>query len=219
MSLGGQTVVQPVRSVQTPWSNTLRLTWLVEPTVEPIEVDDARRFLRLDADDYSENGDILTLIKTARHDAELAVHRQLCPATIRVRLDRFPTERFFDLPRAAPLISVIGVYYLDTAGVQQTLPLTTNYLVDSEAEPARIMLPFGIPWPPVYLQGASVWCDYQCGYATPSLIPGGIIQWIKMRVATMYTYREGLTTGAAMQPLPRSFMDGLLDDHRIPDFS
>ena len=217
MSASGQDVVQPVRSVLTPWSNTMRLTWVHEPTAEPITVQDAKNFLRLDVGIYDDDSLIASLIAAARHDAENEIHRQLCPATIRLRLDRFPSERWFDLPRAAPLSSVTGVYYYDTAGVQQTLELTDRYLVDSDAEPARIYLPYGIPWPPVYLQAGSVWAEYVCGYAAGT-IPAGILQWIRMRVATLYTHREGVITGTIVAELPRSFLDGLLDDHRIPSY-
>ena len=218
-----QDVISPVRSVLTPWTNTMRLTWVKEPTVEPITVQDAKNFLRLDVGLYDDDTLIASLIAAARHDAENETRRQLCPATLRLRLDRFPSERWFDLPRACPLTAVTSVNYYDTGGTAQVLALTDRYLVDSDAEPARVYLPYGIPWPPVFLQAGSVWVEYTCGYpldanGKPTNIPAGIIQWMRMRIATLYAHREGIVTGTIVAELPRTFLDGLLDDHRVPSY-
>ncbi|OQS41825.1 head-tail connector protein [Chromobacterium haemolyticum] len=55
---------------------------------------------------------------------------------------------------------------------------------------------------------------FRCGaWREPGLVPEGVRQWVLLRVATAYALREALLEGQ-LQPLPRSFVDGLLDPWR-----
>ena len=131
------------------------------PAVEPVSLVEAKAHLRVDIND--EDDYIEGLIRTARQYAEAAfTHRAFVEQEITLTLDRWPVERYIELPRP-PLISVASVSYTDEDGNVETLAAGTDYLVDTTAN--RLVLRNGVFWPTVILQeSGAISIVYQAGY-------------------------------------------------------
>lgn len=168
------------------------LQLLTAPTIEPISLDEAKQFARVDttADDSLITG----LIASARMSLEQMSSRQFCTASYKLTLDSFRqnyTGQWFDVFRVPnppqvlgasafgnviypfmviycprpPLQTVTSVQYLDTTGTLQTLVQNTDYLVDTSGEQGRITPQYGTVWPWARAQINSVYVTYTAGYA------------------------------------------------------
>jgi uncharacterized phiE125 gp8 family phage protein len=167
----------------------------VPPDAEPIEEDEANAFLKID-DDVAESDLVESLIVSARETAERLTGRQLIQATWLLTL-----ESFFDpawcywhcrygwcirVPRP-PLINVVELTYIDTAGDEQTLVEDTDFQVDGESEPALICPTYGRIWPTPRVQPNAVSVTFRAGYGTDSEdIPQGIKTAMKMMMSEWY---------------------------------
>lgn len=123
----------------------MSLKLISAPDIEPITLDEAKIFLRIDGTD--QNDVIESLIIAARQEAEKITRRQFITATWELRLDYFPEIIYLPMPS---LQSVTSVKYLDYSGTEQTLVENTDYMVDSYSEPARITPCYGQVWPVTY---------------------------------------------------------------------
>ena len=208
------------------------LQLITAPGDEPVSLAEAKLHLRVDFPD--DDALIVAMIAAARHHAEMLTRRQLITARWKFVLDRFPVsgclgnagqaagDPFF-LPGNAillpksPLQAVLGIDYLDTGKVLQTLP-ATDYVVDAACEPARITPVAGSTWPGTLPQIAAVSVLFDAGYGTAADVPEGIKAWIKLRVGSLYEHREdfALITRGRIEALP--FVDGLLDPYRVISF-
>ena len=205
------------------------LQLITPPAEEPVSLAEARHHLRVDFPD--DDALIVAVISAARQHAEMLTRRQFVTARWKLVLDRFPGqggmedvagEPFF-LPGNAillpksPLQTVIGIEYLDTGNVLQTLP-ESEYTVDAACEPARITPVAGATWPITLPQIAAVSVLFDAGYGTAAEVPEGIKAWIKLRVGSLYEHREdfALITRGRIEALP--FVDGLLDPYRVISF-
>lgn len=86
------------------------------------------------------------IITRAREEAEEITRLAFAPQTLELGLDEFPTEDFIRLPRG-PLTSVTSVKTKDSAGSETTLTASTQYLVDTDQVPGRVVLPYNVSWP------------------------------------------------------------------------
>jgi hypothetical protein len=201
------------------------LTLSSAPTVEPVDVADAKLHCRIDVGD----GDtlILSYLKAARRMVERFTNRQLITATWKLTMDNFPGRYLetdgsrawaggtFDptgsshwAPLAeirlpwAPLASVTTIKYIDTAGTQQTLS-STKYQVDITTEPGRIRPVFGEIWPIVKpLTLAAVEVTYRAGYGdTAAAVPDEFKAAIRLLTGHYYENREAVVAGS-MNELP-----------------
>lgn len=164
---------------------------LTAPTAEPIALAAAKAHLRVTITD--DDAYIPGLIAAARQAAEAITQRQMLAARWKLTLDCFPG---LSLPGVAggrpvmlpldsvvypnasslvahslllphpPILQVVSIQYLDTNGVQQTMP-STDYIVDLTSEPARITPVFGKIWPIALPQIGSVTVTYDAGFAAP----------------------------------------------------
>lgn len=185
---------------------------IVEPAAEPVELDDAKAWCRIDG--AAEDDIILALIKAARQRAERLTSRAFITQTLEAAFDRF--DGAMELPHA-PLQSVTSVVYVDGAGVSQTLA-GSAYTVDSRSLVGRIAPIFGTCWPTV--RGAAldfVVVRYVAGYGDdPEDVPEPIRTAIKMMVAAWYDQREAVAPqGLAEVPMGAS---ALLMDYRTSWF-
>ena len=218
---------------------------ITSPNVEPLSLAEAKLHLRVDTND--EDTLISSLIVSARMAAENICRRALVTQSWRVVIDQFPSPAMnigsanwygpqwgispgpltvmspegktgFEifLPMS-PLVSVDSIKYIDIDGVQQTLA-NTEYLVDAVSEPARITPAYGKSWPSIRNQAAAVEVSFTCGYGSASAVPEGIKAWIKIRVGSLYEFREevAIMTRGKIDPLP--FVDSLLDQYRVINF-
>lgn len=140
---------------------------LVSPLVEPIHLDEAKLFLRIELTDTGEDALLRTLISAARQEAEAFLRRALVDQTLETVLDRFPARGPIWLLRP-PLMSFTKFEYRGTDGLIAEWP-AANYQVDFRSTPARIERAYAQSWP--IIRGAedinSVVLTYRAGYDLP----------------------------------------------------
>lgn len=168
------------------------LSLVTGPTTEPVTVGEAKSHLRVDTTD--DDAYILGLIKAAREKLEHDMRRAFVRQTWDLFLDCFPDVITMPLP---PLLSVTSVKYLDTAGVEQTLA-TSEYVVDINSQPGRIVTAFGKSWPSTRDTINAVTVRFPAGYGlavdtaeqSAQKVPEGIRHAIKFLVAHWHENRE-----------------------------
>lgn len=194
------------------------------PTVEPISLDEAKLFLRVDGSD--EDDLISMLIQAVREYGENYTHRAWASQTLMLAMDQFPCDtEEIELPRP-PLQSVSSVKYIDVNGVLQTVD-SSLYQVDIYTEPGRLKPAYLQHW---YINAGtrgdfnSVQITYVAGYAAASEtsiaaptknIPAAIKHWMKIRLTQLYEHREMIVVGNLVTKIPRDLTDGLLDRYRV----
>jgi uncharacterized phiE125 gp8 family phage protein len=192
---------------------TPRLTFkrLTGPSVEPVTLDEAKAFARIDTG--YDDALVTSLIVRAREHCEAITGRQFITATYGLLLDRFPTWCRPDVYRVTerregtdiivprpPLLSVDSITYLDTAGASQTVA-TSDYVVSTYDDPGRIALANGKTWPQTLEQINAVTVAYTAGYgAAATAVPESIKQAMHMLVAHFYENREAT---ASIATIPR----------------
>lgn len=159
--------------------------------VEPVSLADIVAHLRIDSSD--EDALLLSMIEAARDYCESYQNRAYITQTWELALESFPSVSEISLPRpplqSAPIAPTVKYY--DTADVETTMA-TADYMVDTYAEPGRIVLKYGKTWPSTMLRPANgVIIKYVAGYgATAAFVPERIIQAIKLLVGHMFENRE-----------------------------
>lgn len=134
----------------------------VQPSLEPITVEDAR--LHLDLDDNYYDSQLSQLITVARKRVEQDSRRSLLSQTHVLSMDIFPSSGVIELP-TAPVISVTSVTYVDTNDAVQTFS-DTKYSVDSNNTPSRIVINDGEDFPTVRGHYDDIKITYVAGYGT-----------------------------------------------------
>jgi len=167
----------------------------IPPTAEPVTLAEARTWVRIDADDTTQDGPLTGLITAARQKVEIDLNQQLVSATWLYMLDRFPylvpgrtwqwPGDVWDRQNASwlegltvrmprpPLQQVTQIQYLDTSGTLQTLA-STAYLVDTVTRPGRVMPPFGQIWPVTQVTQNGAQFTYQAGYGPVTTVAASI---------------------------------------------
>ena len=173
------------------------------PTVEPITLPEAKQHLRVDvADDDT----LITIyIVGAREACEAFIRGKLITQTWEVELDAFPTDNSPILIPVEPLASVQSVTWADQANNATTMTPGTNYLVDTDHEPGRLVLPPNTAWP-----GASLWpvspikIALTAGFgADETKVPQLYRLGMFLTLAHWYENREAIaTTGAIPKEVP-----------------
>lgn len=193
---------------------SLRL--ITDATAEPVSLADIKVHLGLSTVTTTQDSLLTGLIKGVRKHGENYMKRCCLPQAWQLKLDAFEDEII--LPRA-PLSSAssdVVITYLDGASGNSTTLATSCYTVDMDSEPGRITLAYNQTWPNVYPVDNAVTINFKAGYpldiSSVDTCPEEIETWIKMRVGALYENREHLSDRQA-QELPRSFMDGLLDEY------
>jgi uncharacterized phiE125 gp8 family phage protein len=182
---------------------TPRLTFkrLTGPALEPVTLDEAKGFARIDT--IYDDALVTSLIKRAREHCEAITARQFITATYGLLLDAFPTWCSPETYRMAerrdgtdiivpmpPLISVESITYLDTAGASQVVT-ASDYVVSTYDSPGRIALANGKTWPSTLDQINAVTVAYTAGYgAAATAVPESIKQAMCLLVGHWYENRE-----------------------------
>lgn len=187
----------------------------VEPAAEPVTLIETKGFLRVDGSDDDQL--ISGLIASARQAAESFTRRAFITQTLKLQLDAFPTKPLgwwdgvregsiiteqvatLELPRP-PLVSVTSVTYFDVDDTQQEFA-ASNYFVDTDNEPGRLILKAGKTWPSTR-STAAVIVTYKAGYgADATKVPRPIRDAILHHVAYLYDHR-----GTDMAPAAQSLL-------------
>ena len=171
------------------WAHTV----MQPPALEPVSLDEAKAHLRVTSAD--EDAYIASLITAAREWCEGFQQRAYVTQTRKLVLDRFPGGCAIYLPRP-PLQSVTSIVYTDSEGAQYTVD-ADSYIVDTDAEPGRIVLAYGASWPSVTLRpAAGVEITYVAGYGDASDVPQKVKQAMLLLVGHWYEQREAVLVGS-----------------------
>jgi uncharacterized phiE125 gp8 family phage protein len=178
---------------------------IAPPSVEPVTLDEAKLHLRVDG--TADDALIEALISAAREECEHLLERSLARQSLQLLLDEWPEE--IRVPRP-PLYSVTDIQYVGADGALAALA-ATDYAIDLGQEPSWILPALDTEWPALAEVANAVVVSYVAGY-DPAECPPLIKQWIKLRVGTLYAYREA---DAERSPVPSEFANRLIDRYRI----
>ncbi len=93
----------------------------------------------------------------------------------------------------------------------------TNYVVDTQSEPGRIVLAYNKIWPTSTLNVSNPICvTFVCGYGTPDDVPEMIKSGMKVDLADLYSNRQSILVGQTYNHLPT--VDRLYWPNRIFQF-
>lgn len=189
----------------------MALRVVTQPENEPVSLPEAKLHLRVEHNE--EDGLIASLIKTAREVAETSfTWRALAIQTFEYTLDRFPSERFIYLPRP-PLKTVESISYKDRTGTETVLN-ADSYIVDTAAEPGRVVLAPEVSWPDVELYPTSaVRIRFTAGYDNAD-IPESIKQGMLLMIGHWYENRETVIVGSVAREVPFA-VEALLYPYRV----
>ena len=196
------------------------LKLITPPATEPLTIGDGsgtdvKPWLRIDSDDTSQDALLATLITGARERCERVAGIALIAQTWQLTLDRFPggyagtlpgdpitaggdywrlgldsDPRCIRLPRP-PLQSITSLTYLDGNQTLQSLTEGTDFQVDADSEPARILPSYGNYFPYAIAVLGSITVTYVAGYTT---VPNEIIMRLLTHVAYCFRERENQDT-------------------------
>lgn len=176
----------------TPHSYTLSTA----ATLDPVTVDEAKKQLAVESDDYDDQ--IRLMIAAATDYLQTVEDRQHVTATWIAKLDWFPCGAYDDIRLGkTPLASVSSITYLDSDGVSQTWS-STEYRVDTNSEPGRITLAEGYSWPTTQLVSNAVTVTFVAGQAQ-SAVPQRFKHHILMLVSDWWWNRETASEAAVKE--------------------
>jgi uncharacterized phiE125 gp8 family phage protein len=196
------------------------------PTSEPVTLAEIKAHLRID---FTDDDEIIGLyLAAARQQAEKYTGCGFIEQTWDLYLDAFPHGNHEGFHRRrhsnvieiakAPLLDVIGVFYLDGNGDEQELSADL-YDVDVTSLPARIV-PVS-SWPSIKVAANAVRVQFTVGFKnadSPALddVPAPIKAAILLTLGHLYANRESVIVGAiraATVELPQGAI-WLLNDYR-----
>jgi len=185
----------------------MALKLIEAPTDEGVTLAEAKAQLTIEENDWD------TLIQAILDAAVSHVDgprgflgRALSPQTWDLYLDTFPVSGVIEAP-LPPLISVEGVYYRDSEGVEQEVSADL-FIVDDASEPARIVLKTGSSWPTPDTDANAVRVRFTAGYQVNGSSPPeadwpkAIKQAVLLLVGTMFANRETVVIGETVAEIP-----------------
>lgn len=156
---------------------------LAGPSREPLTLDEARLWLRLDSND--EDALVAALIRAARSAVEQATRRALIAQGWRLRLDRWPADRCVRLP-LSPIISLDAVRIFDAAGAPALADLAGFHIDQSRG--ARLVCDAPPLAPGRIAEGIEI--DVTAGFgATPDSVPEALRLAMRLLVAHWFEQR------------------------------
>jgi uncharacterized phiE125 gp8 family phage protein len=189
-------------TIGTPAAATSGVPGLVTPpAIEPVTVVQAKTHLRVTA--ATDDTYIGIIITSAREWVEMVSGRSFITQTWDMYLDRFPVcDDFIELPRP-PLQSVTSVKYTESDDTENTFN-ASNYDVDDDRDPGRVVLGYTKSWPTATLRPMSpVVVRFVSGYGDSTTnVPERFRQAIQFLVGEMYENREPQVTGTIVSALP-----------------
>lgn len=204
------------RRTQTPPPASIRR--IVEPAAVVLLTDLAKEWSRVNG--TKDDALLGALIDSATRMAEDFTARAFITQDWQITFDSLPFETFVipDIPRLIELprprlqsVLTISVFKEDDTEVAQTL---TDFIIDTNSEPGRIMPKPGFSWPSGLRSIDSVKITYRAGYGAAAAVPETIKTAIKMMVSDSFENRESWVVGATVATIPRT-AEILLAPYRI----
>jgi hypothetical protein len=190
------------------------LTVTVEPTQEPVTLQEVKEYLRLE--DSLDERNLRPMLETARRYAEEYLGMALMSQTLTLYIDT-PTDqydslwegiktgpymdyykKYITLPRP-PVASVTHVKTYDDEDTATTFA-STRYYVDTARSPARVCLRTGESWPSSLRVANGIEVKYVAGHTSPYSIPEPIRLGILQHIAYLYEHRGDMY--APVQQMP-----------------
>jgi uncharacterized phiE125 gp8 family phage protein len=182
-------------------------TLVTPPSGEVLSLDEAKHQCQLELTDDAHDAFLIGAIAAAVDAAEDRTGLQFLPATWMRTLDRWPCERWIELPRP-PLISVTSITYVDLAGVTQTFA-ASNYVVDAPAgrtvRRGRVGLKSGVVYPSAQAELNAIRVTYLAGYANADQVPARLKQGMKMLIGHWFANRETVMVGTIHGEIEHGF--------------
>lgn len=165
------------------------LKLVTAPAEEPVTLAEAKTHLRVDDDITEDDTAITALISATRSSVEDFLWRALVTQTWDLFLECWPCSDEIRIPKP-PIQSVTSVKYTDEDGVEQTFS-ASSYVVDTNADPGRILLKSGESWPSASLQpGNSIAIRFVAGYGLAAALDNRIRQAMLLMIGHYYKNRE-----------------------------
>lgn len=171
---------------------------LAPPAAEPVTLDQARQFLRLDQND--EDDLLATLITAARLMIEAAAGRCLIEQPWRIVLDRWPGGGEIRLP-LSPVVRIEAARVYDLLGAPQPVAEAALTL-DRNADPPLIRVSGELP--EIGRHHGAIEIDIIAGYgATAAAVPAPLRQAV-LRLAARWFEERGDVANRDALALPRA---------------
>lgn len=160
----------------------MSVTLLTPPATEPVSLEQAKAWLRVDTPDEDEL--IAGLIVAARGVIEQQARKCLLAQSWRITLDHWPDDGVIRLP-LAPVMAVDAIR-VKTSATGETLLASTGYRLD--AARGLVLITAAPPLPAVMIGGIEI--DVTCGYgATATDVPGPLRLAMRLMIARWYEHR------------------------------
>jgi uncharacterized phiE125 gp8 family phage protein len=164
---------------------------LAGPALDPVTLAEAKAFLRVD--DSAEDGLIATLITTARLHIESTTAKALITQSWRVVLDCWPAERVVRLP-VAPLAGLSAITAYDAGNGAHAIGLGQ---FQTEASPARLLLPPTVEGMPVIRERQGIEIDYAAGFGSVAEdVPADLRQALLTLLGFWFEHRDTASEAA-----------------------
>jgi len=169
---------------------------LTAPAVEPLSLDEAKGFLRVESND--EDDLVAALVTGARIHVEAQTRRALITQAWRISADAWPQDgRLTVTP--APLQSLTAVRVYDEDGTSRDVDLQA-FVLDL-ANSALVFAPWALPMPGRCALGIEI--DVMSGYGTTANdVPEPLRQAIRLLIAHWYENRGLVAAGTTQSMLP-----------------
>ena len=207
-------------NVRHIWSISVMAGFKVttEPTAEPLSLQEVKEYLRVD--DATDERVVQPLIIAARQFAESHMNRALMQQTITLNIDTaLDTENplwegmrtapdinyyknYVVLPKS-PVQSVTSVKTYNDSDTATTMA-ATKYYVDTQREPARIVLRTGETFPTALRVANAIEVVYVAGYTSAYAIPEPIRMGMLQHIAYMYEHRGDMYEAQGAPTLMKS---------------
>jgi uncharacterized phiE125 gp8 family phage protein len=180
------------------------------PAEEPVSLALAKLAAKVE---HSVDDELFTqiLIPGVRRQAEHELNRPLITQEWERVLDAFPcNELKLGKP---PVQSIVHVKYIDVDGVERTLA-SSAYSLDADTDPGWLCPAIDTVWPDTLVTANAVRVRFLCGYGAAAAVDASIKDWMLVKIATGYRFREQLVAGMSIAQLPGGYMDAKLDPFR-----
>ena len=189
-----------------------------EPTAEPLSLQEVKEYLRID--DATDERVVQPLITAARQFAEEHMNRALMQQTFTLMLDAVIDQdqplyegmrtapdlnyykNYIVLPKS-PVQSVTSVKTFNDSDEATTMA-ATKYYVDTQREPARIVLRTGETFPTALRVANAIEVIYVSGYTSAFAIPEPIRLGMLQHIAYMYEHRGDMYEAQGAPTLMKS---------------
>lgn len=156
--------------------------------------------------DHDLDDDLLTALRDAAIETvEEAQSTILAQATMTLTLSYWPRDGVFVIPRY-PVQSITSITYLEEGESTPTTWAASNYRLESDTFPPRVVVKKDIITPTASLEsGNPITITFVAGYADGQ-VPDTPLQSVRFLTAHWYANRESVAVGTIATKIPDTFM-------------